>query len=149
MKTPVMYDGRKCTLPCRLPSSADPCRDLVLDFGPALNRSPALRSFSSFSVTTQLWFVPWQVVLAAGSAYFRTMFASGMEESRKDVIEIKQIEAAVFQQVLRFIYTGRVDIGGATVQELFMQAQMFQIAQLVELCVTFFQVRIRRCVWQG
>ena len=89
------------------------------------------------------------MVLAAGSAYFRTMFASGMEESRKDVIEIKQIEAAVFQRVLRFIYTGRVDIGGATVQELFMQAQMFQIAQLVELCVTFFQVRIRQCVWQG
>lgn len=70
------------------------------------------------------------------------MFASGMEESRKDVIEIKQIEAAVFEQVLRFIYTGRVDIGGATVQEVFMQAQMFQISQLVELCVTFFQVRM-------
>nr|KAG5699339.1 hypothetical protein BaRGS_004276 [Batillaria attramentaria] len=62
-----------------------------------------------------------------------------MEESRKAVIEIKQIESTVFEQVLRFIYTGRVDIGGATVQELFMQAQMFQISQLVELCVSFFQ----------
>ncbi|XP_076447602.1 kelch-like protein 24 [Babylonia areolata] len=80
-----------------------------------------------------------KVVLAAGSPYFRIMFASGMEESRKDVIEIKQIEATVFEQVLRFIYTGRVDIGGGTVQELFMQAQLFQIAHLVELCVTFFQ----------
>ena len=80
------------------------------------------------------------MVLAAGSPYFRTMFASGMEESRKDKIEIKQIEALAFERVLRFIYTGCVDIGYGNVQELFMQAQMFQIEQLVELCVTFFQV---------
>jgi hypothetical protein len=85
-------------------------------------------------------FVFYQVILAAGSPYFRTMFASGMEESRKEEIEIKQIEPAVFERVLRFIYTGRVDISGNNVQELFMQAQMFQIEQLVELCVTFFQV---------
>ncbi|KAL8566239.1 hypothetical protein ACOMHN_046740 [Nucella lapillus] len=80
-----------------------------------------------------------KVVLAAGSVYFRTMFASGMEESRKEVIEIKQIEPPVFEQVLRFIYTGRVDISVVTVQELFTQAQLFQISHLVELCVTFFQ----------
>lgn len=84
-----------------------------------------------------------QVILAAGSSYFRTMFASGMEESRKNVIEIKQIDAAAFGQVLRFIYTGCVDMSGATVQELFTQAQLFQISQLVELCVSYFQVSER------
>ncbi|XP_076469228.1 kelch-like protein 24 [Babylonia areolata] len=80
-----------------------------------------------------------KVVLAAGSPYFRTMFASGMEESRQKVIEMKQIDSTVFTQVLRFIYTGRVDIAGTTVQELFTQAQMFQIGPLVEQCVNFFQ----------
>lgn len=81
-----------------------------------------------------------QVILAAGSPYFRTMFASGMEESRKELIEMKQIDPIVFGQVLKFIYTGNVEIGGATVQDLFTQAHQFQISQLVESCVSFFQV---------
>ena len=75
-----------------------------------------------------------QVILAAGSPYFRSMFASGMEESRKREIELKQIEPVVFGQVLRFIYTGQVDIFSTTVQELFTQAQLFQVG-LIFTCV--------------
>ncbi|BFZ08843.1 hypothetical protein BsWGS_11883 [Bradybaena similaris] len=80
-----------------------------------------------------------KVVLAAGSPYFKSMFASGMEESRKKDIEIKQIDPVVFGQVIQFIYTGNVDISSPIVQELFIQAQLFQIVQLVELCVKYLE----------
>ncbi|ESO99112.1 hypothetical protein LOTGIDRAFT_173854 [Lottia gigantea] len=80
-----------------------------------------------------------KIVLAAGSAYFRSMFSSGMEESRQNVVELKQLDGKVFEHVLQFIYTGSVNITGLMVQELFTQAHLFQITPLVELTVQFFQ----------
>ncbi|XP_046561072.1 LOW QUALITY PROTEIN: kelch-like protein 24 [Haliotis rubra] len=80
-----------------------------------------------------------KIVLAAGSPYFKSMFSSGMEESFKDVIDIKQIDASVFEHVLHFIYTGNVSMTGTIVQELFSQAHLFQVLTLVELCVQYFQ----------
>lgn len=63
------------------------------------------------------------------------MFASGMEESRKKDIEIKQIDAVVFGQVLQFIYTGNADLSPFTVQELFVQAQLFQVNRVKMFCL--------------
>ncbi|XP_005106423.1 kelch-like protein 24 [Aplysia californica] len=80
-----------------------------------------------------------KVILAAGSPYFKSMFASGMEESRKREIELKQIDPLVFGQVIQFIYTGNVEISSTTVQDLFTQAQLFQINPLVELCVQYLE----------
>ncbi|KAK6176712.1 hypothetical protein SNE40_014957 [Patella caerulea] len=80
-----------------------------------------------------------KIVLAAGSTYFKSMFSSGMAESRKNEVELKQIDAAVFEDVLLFIYTGNVNITSFIVQELFTQAHLFQISPLVELCVQFFE----------
>ena len=73
------------------------------------------------------------------------MFASGMEESHKHEIKMEEIDASTFETVLAFIYTGRVDITDSNVQELFVQAQLLQIQQLVELCVMFFQVTHDGC----
>ncbi|KAI8771838.1 kelch-like protein 24 [Biomphalaria glabrata] len=80
-----------------------------------------------------------KVILAAGSPYFKSMFASGMLESKKKDIEMKQIDPFVFGLVLLFIYTGNVEISANTVHELFIQAQLFQINQLVELCVKYLE----------
>ena len=69
-----------------------------------------------------------QVILAGGSPYFKSMFASGMEESRKRDIEIKQIDPVIFGLVIHFIYTGNVEMTASTVHELFVQAQLFQVS---------------------
>ncbi|XP_041349089.1 kelch-like protein 24 [Gigantopelta aegis] len=80
-----------------------------------------------------------KVILSSGSPYFKSMFASGMEESRKDTVDLKEVDALVFENVLHFIYTGKVNISEAVVQDLFIQAQLFQIFPLGELCVEFFK----------
>jgi len=80
-----------------------------------------------------------KIILAAGSPYFRSMFASGMEESRKREVELKQIDPLAFCQVIKFIYTGSLNISASTVHELFNQAQLFQINPLVELCVQYLE----------
>ncbi|XP_069101205.1 kelch-like protein 24 [Argopecten irradians] len=80
-----------------------------------------------------------RVILAAGSAYFKCMFSSGMEESFKNTIDLKQIDAHVFEYLLHFIYTGRVQITVSIVEELFRQAYLFQVSPLVDLCLKFFK----------
>ncbi|KAK3101944.1 hypothetical protein FSP39_007540 [Pinctada imbricata] len=80
-----------------------------------------------------------KVILAAGSPYFKSMFESGMEESRKSTIELRQVDGEVFEKVIHFIYTGHVQITASILQELFTQAYMFQVTSLVDLCVKFFK----------
>lgn len=80
-----------------------------------------------------------RVILAAGSRYFKSMFSSGMEECRKSKIDLQQVDSTVFEYVLHFIYTGRVQITLSILQDLFQQAYMFQIEPLVNLCVKFFR----------
>lgn len=48
-----------------------------------------------------------RLVLAASSSYFAALFAGGMKESSKDVVQILGVDANIFQILLEFIYTGR------------------------------------------
>lgn len=84
-----------------------------------------------------------KVILAAGSPYFRSMFSSGMEECHKNVVRMQQLGSVVFEQVLKFIYTGKVSITAVIVEDLFAQAHIFQIQTLVSLCVDFFQKNMK------
>ncbi|XP_048741044.1 kelch-like protein 24 [Ostrea edulis] len=83
-----------------------------------------------------------KIILAAGSPYFKSMFESGMEESRKSCIEIKEVDEIVFEKVLHFIYTGKVEITSFILQELFGQSCMFQVTALVDLCVRHFRLHM-------
>ncbi|KAH3819604.1 hypothetical protein DPMN_121343 [Dreissena polymorpha] len=67
------------------------------------------------------------------------MFFSGMEECHKNVFRMQQLGSDVFEHVLKFIYTGKVNITAGIIQDLFAQAHIFQIQTLVNLCVEFFQ----------
>lgn len=84
-----------------------------------------------------------KVVLAAGSPYFRSMFSSGMEECHKNVIKMQQLASDVFEQVLGFIYTGKVCMTPVLVEDLFAQAHIFQISTLIGLCVDFFEKNMK------
>ncbi|KAK2108993.1 hypothetical protein P7K49_014158 [Saguinus oedipus] len=46
-------------------------------------------------------------VLAARSPVFNAMFEHEMEESRKNQVEINDLDPEVFKEMMRFIYTGR------------------------------------------
>ena len=47
-----------------------------------------------------------RLVLAASSPYFSALFSGGMSEVDKEEVQILGVEAAVFEVLLDFIYTG-------------------------------------------
>eukprot|EP00061_Rhincodon_typus_P015386 g43027.t1 len=46
-----------------------------------------------------------KLILAASSPYFAVLFAGGMQEASKSLIQIHGIEAETFRLLLEFIYT--------------------------------------------
>ena len=62
-----------------------------------------------------------RTILAARSAYFRALLYGGLRESQcnNHTIEIKECKSASFKILLRYIYTGRVNLLKETVNMSF------------------------------
>ncbi|XP_078521437.1 kelch-like protein 40 [Lissotriton helveticus] len=83
-----------------------------------------------------------RLVLAACSPYFRTMFLSDAEESKKREINLEDVEPEVMGKILHYIYTSEIDITEQNVQDIFSVANMFQIPSIFTVCVSFLQKRL-------
>lgn len=59
-----------------------------------------------------------KAILASRSEYFRSMFSSGMSESRQKEIELKDVRCSVFQALIEYIYTDCVDLTAETAVEV-------------------------------
>ena len=56
-------------------------------------------------------FAAHRVILAARSEYFRALLFGGMRESRLNEIELRDTPLGAFQFLLRYIYTGQINLG--------------------------------------
>jgi speckle-type POZ protein len=77
-----------------------------------------------------------KLILAARSKYFAAMFQHPMREQSTNQIEIEDIEPEVFQEMLRFIYTGRVQVDKmeSVAAGLFIAADKYLLDQLKMTC---------------
>ncbi|XP_019384794.1 PREDICTED: kelch-like protein 40 [Crocodylus porosus] len=83
-----------------------------------------------------------RLVLAACSPYFRAMFLSDMEESKKKEISLENVDPDVLGKILHYIYTSELEITEKNVQDIFSVANMFQIPSIFTICVSFLQKRL-------
>lgn len=89
-----------------------------------------------------------KTILSITSDYFDSLFHSGMSESKKEKIEIKDYPYAVFQMMLKFVYTGVVDktqvedIG--LIVQLFALANEYALDHLVKLCNNIIKSYIQK-----
>ncbi|XP_069837359.1 actin-binding protein IPP [Dendropsophus ebraccatus] len=83
-----------------------------------------------------------KLVLAASSPYFTALLSGGMKESSCDAVRIQEVEPAIFQLLLDFIYSGSVLISPENVQELMTAADMLQLNHVVALCCDFLKEQI-------
>ncbi|XP_067289897.1 kelch-like protein 24 [Pseudorasbora parva] len=80
--------------------------------------------------------------LCASSGFFRTMFASRFRESQQTVVQLKGISATAMEQLLDFIYEGRLKLDEETVESVFQAADRLDVSVLSKACVQFLQERV-------
>lgn len=83
-----------------------------------------------------------RLVLAASSPYFKAMFLSNLEESKKREIVLKDVDPLVMGMVLRYLYTSDINLTEQNVQDIFMVANMFQIPSIFSVCVSYLQGKL-------
>ncbi|XP_078352142.1 kelch-like protein 7 [Oculina patagonica] len=75
-----------------------------------------------------------RIVLCAASPFFFNAFNSDMKEKKEGVIRLEQITKDVMEEVLKYLYTGRVDISETNACDLMAVADYFLLPTLKDLC---------------
>ncbi|KAJ3611283.1 hypothetical protein NHX12_021299 [Muraenolepis orangiensis] len=83
-----------------------------------------------------------RLVLCACSAYFRGIFLSDLDESKKKEVVLEDVEPGVMGLVLKYLYTSNINVTEQNVQDIFAVANMFQIPSVFTVCVSFLQKRL-------
>ncbi|XP_019960143.2 kelch-like protein 40a [Paralichthys olivaceus] len=83
-----------------------------------------------------------RLVLAASSPFFKAMFLSDLEESKKREIVLKDVEPGVMGMILRYLYTSDISLTEQNVQDIFMVANMYQIPSIFSVCVSYLQEKL-------
>uniref|UniRef100_A0A3Q2TJ92 Kelch-like family member 40a n=1 Tax=Fundulus heteroclitus TaxID=8078 RepID=A0A3Q2TJ92_FUNHE len=83
-----------------------------------------------------------RLVLAASSPFFKAMFLSELEESKKREIVLKDVDPSIMEMILRYIYTSDINLTEQNVQDIFMVANMYQIPSIFSVCLSFLQEKM-------
>ncbi|XP_054624101.1 kelch-like protein 40a [Dunckerocampus dactyliophorus] len=83
-----------------------------------------------------------RLVLAASSPFFKAMFLSDLEESKKREIVLKDVEPGTMGMILRYLYTSDISLTEQNVQDIFMVANMYQIPSIFSVCVSYLQEKL-------
>ncbi|XP_042229450.1 kelch-like protein 40b [Homarus americanus] len=80
-----------------------------------------------------------RVILSAGSPYFQAMFTSRLAEETQSSIEMKSIKPNILTQIIRFMYTGNIEVTAENAQELVVAADMLQMNYVLSVFTNFLK----------
>ncbi|XP_051173217.1 protein roadkill-like [Leptopilina boulardi] len=80
-------------------------------------------------------FTAHKMILSLRSPVFAAVFKSKMSEELTSIIEIKDIESTIFQNMLRFIYTDEVKNLKESAVQLYNAAEKYQLEKLKRMCI--------------
>ncbi|XP_068603855.1 kelch-like protein 40b isoform X2 [Brachionichthys hirsutus] len=83
-----------------------------------------------------------RLVLCACSSYFRSIFLSDLDESKKKEVVLEDVEPGVVGLILKYLYTSKINVTEHNVQDIFAVANMYQIPSIFTVCVSFLQKRL-------
>ena len=76
-----------------------------------------------------------KLILAATSPVFKVMFQDGTKEQQSGQVNIEDIDTNVFEEFLRFIYTGDVRHLPEIAEDLLAVADKYQVQSLKYTCI--------------
>ena len=83
-----------------------------------------------------------RVVLAANTQYFEAMFSSDLEESRQDVVTIRDVSPSAMKTILEYCYTSAISIDNDNVELLSAAACLLQISEVTNACCEYMKKRL-------
>lgn len=86
-----------------------------------------------------------RVILAAASPYFRAMFLGKLAESNQDRVVLYEIDAAAVESLVRYVYTGVVEVDEFNVQSILYASTLLQIDKVQEACCEFLLKALDVC----
>ena len=84
-----------------------------------------------------------RVILAAASPYFKAMFATGLKESTRKCVFIKDMEPDILQAVVAFAYDEDFFLPKDRVLHLLIAADLFQMSVLCYECCSFLKAHLQ------
>ena len=76
-------------------------------------------------------------IVSSASPVLAAMFQNDFKEKQERIVVIKEIKADVFEKLLHFTYTGKLDLEFNDISALFRAADMYDIVPLKEQCEEF------------
>lgn len=80
-----------------------------------------------------------KALLAAASPFFRCLFTSKMSESFSDEVTLEGLNVEIMEDVLTFIYTGKINLTLENAQEIVKASDFLMIASLKEIGTDFLK----------
>jgi len=83
-----------------------------------------------------------KALLAARSPVFAAMFEHNMEETKQNRVDITDVDHEVLREMLRFIYTGKVNNMEKMAKELLAVADKYAVEQLKMMCAEGLRAKL-------
>ncbi|NXJ64256.1 KLHL4 protein, partial [Rostratula benghalensis] len=83
-----------------------------------------------------------RLVLSAVSDYFAAMFTNDVREAKQEEIKMEGVDPDALKALVRFAYTGILELKEDTIESLLAAACLLQLSQVVEVCCNFLMKQL-------
>ncbi|XP_028175970.1 kelch-like protein 5 isoform X1 [Ostrinia nubilalis] len=86
-----------------------------------------------------------KVMLASCSEYFAAMFTGSLRESQLTEITLERVDSQALQALVRYCYTGTIELREETVEVLLSTASLLQLNTVTDACCAFLKKQLDPC----
>ena len=83
-----------------------------------------------------------RIILASSSPYFQALLTHTFMENGLSSIELHGVESQTFGILLRYIYSGKIELDDNNVQDLLIASDMFQLNEVVRFCCHYLSISL-------